>query len=66
MKLKLCGVIMPACGAYRPPARPTTAADTMKATAFTSKGLMPMDSLAVSLSLTARIAAPQLPRASRA
>ncbi|CAB3916826.1 hypothetical protein LMG3481_05089 [Achromobacter deleyi] len=66
MKLKLCGVIMPACEAYSPPARPTTAADTMNATALTTSGLMPIDSLAVSLSLTARIAAPQAPRANRA
>ncbi len=57
---------MPVSGAYRPPASPTKAADTMKATALTASGLMPIDSLAVSLSLTARMAAPHVPRDSSA
>ncbi|MNT12374.1 hypothetical protein D3C72_1472990 [compost metagenome] len=60
------GVTMPCNGANSPPASPARAAENAKPTVLTTSGLTPMDAAAVSLSRTARIAAPQLPRAMRA
>src|SRR5690606_14863677 len=65
MKLKVLGVTNVDSGAYNPPAAPAQAADTAKATVFVTSGLMPTDSAAISLSLTARMAAPQVPRDSQ-
>jgi hypothetical protein len=58
-------VTKPESGANKPPAAPAQAADTAKATVFTTSGWKPSDSAAVSLSRTARIAAPQVPRDSQ-
>lgn len=60
------GVTMPCSGANRPPARPASAAENAKPTVLTTRGSMPMDAAAVSLSRTARMAAPQAPREIRA
>src|SRR5450830_2168273 len=65
MKPKVSGVTNVDNGANKQPARPASMADTAKATVLITNGLRPMDSDAVSLSLTARIAAPQVPRASQ-
>src|SRR5688572_10467303 len=54
------GVTKAESGAKSAPASPAQAADTVNATVFTATGLRPTDSAAVSESLTARIAAPQL------
>ncbi len=65
-KPKVCGVTKPASGANRPPAAPAHSAETAKAAHLIATGSRPIASAAVSESRTARIAAPQVPRASQA
>ena len=65
-KPKVCGVTKPDKGANSPPASPAQAADSANATTFTASGFRPIDSAEVSLSRTARSAAPQVPRESHA
>ena len=65
-KPKVCGVTKPDSGANSPPAAPAQSADTANATVLMRSGSSPIDSAAVSLSRTARIAAPQPPCESNA
>ena len=56
----------PESGANKPPAAPAHRAEIANAAVLIATGSRPIDSAAVSESRTARIAAPQVPRASQA